>query len=203
MTDLNDESPLEKPDDVDVDTAAPGGPEEAQEAVQEELDPLERLEAEVARWRDLAMRSQADLDNYRKRMAREKTDAVRYANTALLETLLPILDSFSRGLEAARGEESSNIYQGMSMVLKQIEDFLKEHGVEAIPTRDTPFDPNLHEAIREDHSDEVPEGHIISEVRKGYRLKDRLLRASNIIVSKGPAGSAADPKARPQEKSNT
>ncbi len=154
------------------------------------VDPLVELRAEVARWQDLALRSQADLDNYRKRMAREKEDALRYANAALLEALLPVLDNFALGLDAARAEESSTIYRGMEMVRKQIGDFLADFGVEEIETAGAIFDPNLHEALGQDFSEDIPEGWIIHEHRKGYRLRDRLLRPSKVLVSKGPPQEA-------------
>lgn len=152
----------------------------------QEIDPVAVALAEIEKWRDLALRSQADLDNYRKRMAREKNDAILYANVSLLNSLLPVLDNFEMGLQAARQEnENGTIYQGFLMVRKQIEDFLAEQGVRPVPAAG-PFDPNQHEAVTQIHSDTVPEGEIVSELRRGYRLNDRLLRAANVIISKGP-----------------
>src|SRR5881397_770124 len=93
-------------------------------------DPMAGLQADLDRFRDLALRSQADFENYKKRAAREKEEAIKYANSALLERLIPIVDNFELGLEAARGDgENSPIFSGMSMVLKQLVDFLTEHGV--------------------------------------------------------------------------
>ena len=144
------------------------------------------FQAEAARFKDLAMRAQADLDNYRKRAVREKEDAIRYANTSLLEKLLPVLDNFELGLEAARSApDTASIIQGMSMVQKQLQDFLKAHGVEPIPAEGEVFDPGHHEAVAQEHSPAVPEGHVVRLLRKGYKLKDRLLRASSVTVSKG------------------
>ena len=146
------------------------------------------FEAEAARFKDLAMRAQADLDNYRKRAAREKEDSIRYANTSLLEKLLPVLDNFELGLEAARtAPDTASIIQGMTMVQKQLQDFLKAHGVEAVPAEGQVFDPSHHEAVAQELSPAVPEGHVVRLLRKGYKLKDRLLRASSVTVSKGAA----------------
>jgi molecular chaperone GrpE len=146
------------------------------------------FQAEAARFKDLALRAQADLDNYRKRAVRDKEDAIRYANTSLLEKLLPILDNFELGLEAARSApDTASILQGMSMVQKQLQDFLKAHGVEAVPAEGQVFDPGHHEAVAQEHSPGVPEGHVVRLLRKGYKLKDRLLRASSVTVSKGAA----------------
>jgi molecular chaperone GrpE len=145
-------------------------------------------QAEAARFKDLALRAQADLDNYRKRAVREKEESIRYANASLLEKLLPILDSFELGLEAARtAPDTSSVTQGMAMVQKQLQDFLRSHGVEAIPAEGKAFDPAHHEGVAHEHSTDVPEGHVVRQLRKGYKMKDRLLRASSVTVSKGAA----------------
>jgi molecular chaperone GrpE len=151
-------------------------------------DPVAGLQADLDRFRDLAMRSQADFENYKRRCAREKEEAIKYANTSLLEKLVSIVDHFELGLEAARGEggEKSPIYSGMSLVLKQLQDFLTENGLQPIDAVGQKFDPNLHEAIAHEPSDKVPEGVVIRQTRRGYRLKDRLLRPSAVVVSSGP-----------------
>src|SRR5438445_4190985 len=151
-------------------------------------DPVAGLQADLDRFRDLAMRSQADFENYKKRCAREKEDAIKYANASLLEKLVSIADHFELGLEAARGEgEKSPIYSGMSLVLKQLQDFLAENGLQPIEAVGQRFDPNLHEAIAHEPSNDVPEGLVIRQTRRGYRFKDRLLRPSAVVVSSGPA----------------
>jgi molecular chaperone GrpE len=151
---------------------------------------LQKLQAEAAKFRDLALRTQADLENFRKRMAREKEEAVRYANTGLMEKLLPVLDSFELGLQAARQVEGSEaLVQGFAMVEKQLQDFLRDHGVESVDALGQPFDPNLHEAVSQQHDEQTPEGMVLQQLRKGYKLKDRLLRPSTVIVSKGPAAA--------------
>jgi len=152
------------------------------------VDEMASMQADLDRFRDLAMRSQADFENYKKRCAREKEEAIKYANRGLLEKLVSIVDHFELGLEAARGEgEKSAIYSGMNLVLKQLQDFLVENGLQPIEAVGQKFDPNLHEAIAHQPSDEVPEEHVISQTRRGYRFKDRLLRPSAVVVSSGPA----------------
>jgi molecular chaperone GrpE len=154
----------------------------------DEDDPMAGLQADLDRFRDLAMRSQADFENYKKRCAREKEEAVKYANSSLLERLLPIVDNFELGLSAARGEgEKSPVYSGMNLVLKQINDFLSENGLQPIAAIGQKFDPNLHDAIAHEPSDAVPENHVIRQTRRGYRFKDRLLRPSSVVVSSGPS----------------
>lgn len=149
---------------------------------------LTRLQSQVEQYRDQALRTAADLENYRKRMLREKEEIVRYANSALLEKLLPILDNFELGLEAARvntAGSAAEIVNGLSMVQRQLADFLKENGVQAIEAEGTPFDPKWHEAIGQEANDSLPEGHIIKQLRRGYRLAERLLRPASVVVSKG------------------
>ena len=149
-------------------------------------DPTARLQADLDRFRDLALRSQADFENYKKRAAREKDEAIKYANSSLLERLVAIVDNFELGLEAAKGEgEQSPVYSGMTLVLKQLNDFLTENGLQPIEAEEKKFDPNLHEAIAHQPSDR-PEGTIIRQTRRGYRFKDRLLRPSQVVVSSGP-----------------
>ena len=144
------------------------------------------LQADLDRFRDLALRSQADFENYKKRCAREKEDAVKYANSSLLERLVAIVDNFELGLEAARDEsEQSPIYSGMTLVLKQLRGFLAENGLQAIEAEGKQFDPNLHEAIAHEPSEQFSEGTVIRQTRRGYRMKDRLLRPSSVVVSSG------------------
>jgi len=162
-------------------------PDEAAAAPAQEtaaLDPLEAALAEVTHWKDLAYRNAAELDNFRKRAARESQEARAYANADLMRSLFPILDNFEMGLEAARAEsEKSMIFMGMSMVQRQIADFLRDMGVIEIESLGKPFDPNLHEAMAQEIRADLPEGTILRVTRRGYKLKDRLLRAASVIVS--------------------
>ena len=149
-------------------------------------DEVARLQADLDRFRDLAMRSQADFENYKKRCAREKDEAVKYANRDLLERLVAIVDNFELGLSAAREEgEDSPIYSGLSLVLKQLNDLLADNGLEPVEAVGQKFDPNLHEAIAHEPSPAVPEETVIRQIRRGYRFKDRLLRPSTVVVSSG------------------
>lgn len=159
---------------------------------QEAQQPAEKDHAaEAEKFRDLAMRTAADFDNFRKRAAREKEDAIRFANNNLLEQLLPVLDNFELGMEAARSApDASGILQGLDMVGRQFRDFLASSGVEEIKTEGAAFDPNLMEAVGHEANDEIPEGQVLRQTRRGYKLRDRLLRPSSVFVSKGPEASA-------------
>ena len=146
------------------------------------------LAADLEKFRDLALRTAADFDNYRKRAAREKEDAIRYANNSLLEDLPPVIDNFELGLEAARSAPGADaILQGFGMVSRQLRDFLSSAGVEEVVTEDAEFDPNLMEAVGHEADDKVPEGRVLRQTRRGYKLRDRLLRPASVVVSKGPA----------------
>ena len=179
--------PVTEPEAEKKPTASPEQDEAAMPETTQLEDDADGLQADLDRFRDLALRSQADFENYKKRSAREKEEAIKYANSSLLERLIAIVDNFELGLEAARAEgEKSPIFSGMSMVLKQLMDFLADSGLQPIDATGQKFDPNLHEAIAHEPSDEVPEGTVVRQTRRGYRMKDRLLRPSSVVVSSGP-----------------
>ena len=159
---------------------------DARAAEQTEDSLLTQLQGDLERFRDLALRSQADFENFRKRAAREKDDAIKYANASFLERLIPILDNFELGLNAARANAAdSPILAGMDMVAKQLSEFLTSSGVEPVNGEGQHFDPNLHEAVAQEESAAVPEGFVIRQLRRGYKLRDRLLRPATVVVSKG------------------
>ena len=142
-------------------------------------------EAEALKWKEVAIRTAADLDNYRKRMARERSEDLRYARAGLIEELLPVFDNFSMGLQMAEQDQDSMIYKGMAMVKGQMQDFLTSQGIKEVPAEGV-FDPNFHEAVAEEEREGVAAGEILFVKRKGYMLHDRLLRAAAVIVAKGP-----------------
>ncbi len=160
---------------------------ESGEAV-DESDPAEAASAtdELSRWRETALRTAAEYDNYRKRCVKDREEFTRYANRSLLEELLPVIDNFEMGMQMAGQDSHSMIYIGMSMVKKQLDDFLSGQGVEAIPTAvGDAFDHNVHEAIQSEASGQ-PEGTILRVLRRGYNLRGRLLRPANVVVAAAP-----------------
>jgi molecular chaperone GrpE len=153
-----------------------------------EVDQLAELTGKIAELQDKLLRTQADFDNYRKRMAREKDEAVKYANADLLETILPVIDNFELGLQAAgNASDTKSILLGMQMVKTQLQRFLADCGVAEIETVGKKFDPHLHDALSQQESTEHEDGTIISQQRKGYKLKDRLLRPATVVVAHKPA----------------
>jgi molecular chaperone GrpE len=153
------------------------------------LDPWDELEADVAKWKELSLRTAAEMENLRKRTAREREEAIRYSNQRLLEELLPVIDNFEMGMQAASQDPTSMIYIGMDMVRKQLHEFLSSQGVEEIPTTGN-FDPNLHEAVAQEDCAAGEEGRILRITRRGYKLRDRLLRPAGVVVSKLPTPAA-------------
>ncbi len=163
----------------------PVAPEhESGEAV-DESNPEEAAAAtdELSKWRDAALRTAAEYDNYRKRCVKDREEFTRYANRGLLEELLPVIDNFEMGMQMAGQDTKSMIYIGMSMVKKQLDDFLAGQGVEPLKAEaGDMFDHNVHEAIQSEPSDQ-PEGTILRVLRRGYNLRGRLLRPANVIVA--------------------
>ena len=132
------------------------------------------------------LRAVADLENYRKRIAREKQDIIRSAAGCVVESLLPVLDNMKLGLKSAENHpEAKEVTSGFKMVDDQLKKSLSEQGLEELTPNGETFDPNLHECISHQPSNEVAEDHIIETVRAGYRLNERLLRAASVIVSSG------------------
>jgi molecular chaperone GrpE len=153
----------------------------------EMLQETVKLAAQAAELKDRLLRAQAEWDNSRKRILKEKEDAVRYASENFLERLLPVLDNFEMGMQAAQtATDAKSIAQGLEMVLAQFQQVLKDAGVEIVDAVGHPFDPHRHEALGHHESDEHPEGHVMMQMRKGYKLKDRLLRPASVFVAKTP-----------------
>ena len=162
------------------------------EILEEEAQAAETFETEMMKWRDTAMRTAAEYDNYRKRMAKDKEEILRYANQRLFEELLPIIDNFDMGMMAASADTSSMIYIGMNMVKKKLDEFLTSNGVTAIePKPGDMFDVHREEALQSEPSDE-PAGTILRVIRKGYMLKDRLMRPANVVVATHPEENTDD-----------
>lgn len=134
----------------------------------------------------LYLRAMADLENFRKRVSKDKQDLIKMANATIFEALLPVIDNMKLGLQAAQTHsEGAEITKGFDMVLEQFKQVLEENGLKEIASENGLFDPNLHESISYQASDTIPEDHIIQTIRTGYTLNDRLIRAANVIVSSG------------------
>ncbi|HTY85997.1 MAG TPA: nucleotide exchange factor GrpE [Candidatus Acidoferrum sp.] len=156
---------------------------------------LEELKARATKadehW-DRLLRTTADLENFKKRAARERLEAAQSAAAALLQRLLPVLDHFEMAQSAAQttGAPPANLESlraGIAMIQQQLKSILAETGLEEIDASGKPFDPKLHEAVSQMATADAPEGQVVQQLRKGYRLRDRLLRPAAVIVAKKPA----------------
>ena len=158
-----------------------------------ELDPIKILEKdlldaknELTEQKDKFVRLQAETDNFRKRLSREKEEFSQYANERLFKELLPIFDNFERAL----GDPSNDIKslkEGLEMILKQFSSFLEKERVEPIEAIGEKFDPMIHEVLTSEESSEHEENTIISQFVKGYTINNRVIRPSQVVISKKPS----------------
>jgi molecular chaperone GrpE len=181
--------------DVEVKNDSAASAENAEPVVPAQLKPeqIEELKQRASKadeFKDNWLRTAADLENYRKRAARERSEAIQFANVALIQKILPVLDNFDMAQAAAQNSQDktiSSLQSGVAMIQKQLRELLVEAGLEEIDATGKPFDPTLHEAISQQETAEVPEGNVVQQMRKGYKLRDRLLRPAAVIVAKKPA----------------
>jgi molecular chaperone GrpE len=179
------------PEPESASTAAPtgNGPLEPDNGSAAAGEPLEQLKKERDDYRDQLLRCRADFANYQKR-AKQQADADRvYAVGSLAKDLLDPLDNLTRAVDHLRASGVEGITAGLDMVQKQLLDVLAKHGVEPIQAMGKPFDPNLHDALVQQPTADHPEGTVVSELSKGYKIHDRVLRPSKVAVSTRPASS--------------
>jgi len=179
-------------------------PDEPGAEEEEELPPptpgehkeLRQQAAKAEEYYDRLQRQVAEADNLRKRLAKEKQDAIRYANESLIEELLPTMDSFEMAISAARDSDDNaidSLKTGIEMVYTQLRRTLEEVGVTEIDAVGQAFDPSQHEAVSRRKTDEAEEGTVLEQTRKGYRLRDRLLRAASVVVAAPPEDKEEEP----------
>ena len=148
---------------------------------------MERLRSAAAEADKRVLQAQAEAENFRKRMRRDFEDQVKFASTDLIVDLLQVRDNLNRAIDAAQsGEQGSGLLEGVAMVIKQMDDVLGKHGVVEIPAEGEVFDPNVHEAISQIPSD-VESGKVAHVAVSGFKLHDRVIRPSQVVVSTGPA----------------
>ena len=177
-----------------AETANEPGPADVRGRDDEEL---ERLAVEARDMRSLAQRKQAEFENYRRRIERERAETAKYAAADVIKELLPVLDNLERAMEAAKAspsEGASQLKEGVEIICKQFRDTLDKLGLTEVDAEDAHFDPHVHEAVGRVETDEHPEGTVVTVLQKGYFFKDRLLRPSMVSVAlpKSPAASPED-----------
>jgi molecular chaperone GrpE len=162
-------------DNADGATVTPEQPVTADQLKQELKVAVER-----------ALRAQAELENFRKRVYRDTEQQLKFASMGILKDMLEVADNLQRALDAAVQADSTGIVaQGIQMVQSQLQTVLVKHGCQPIEALGKPFDPNYHEALTQMPSAEQPAGNILQELRKGYMLHDRVVRPSQVILSSG------------------
>jgi molecular chaperone GrpE len=171
------------------DTAVAGADDETREEAPLTADELAKLKEQAAKaqenW-DRLLRLNADFDNFKKRTAKDRLEAIKFANEDIIERLLPVLDNFEAALAAGNNADASSVgslLTGVKMILGQLKGVVTDAGLEEIDAQGKPFDPVIHEALSQEPSDEIEEGHVLKQMRKGYKLRDRLLRPASVVVS--------------------
>ena len=157
---------------------------------------------EIDLWKDAFKRAQADLVNYRKRTDEERQTLVKYGNERLLVKILPILDEFSMALNHNQPDETESAwFNGIRLIHRKLQGIIESEGVTSIDTKGKAFDPLEHEAIAQQESDAYEENHVIDIIREGYKLHGRVLRPTQVVVSKKP-NPRQESKAHTEEKEN-
>ena len=147
---------------------------------------IESLQEQLKQANDRVLRAQAELENFRKRARRDLEEQRQYANLPLVSDLIPAFDNLDRAVEAAEQNENATVLlEGVKMVAVQIHSILQQYNCRRVPAVGGEFDPNVHEAIAQEPSEDVPAGNITREVRVGYQLHDRVIRPSQVMVSTG------------------
>jgi molecular chaperone GrpE len=157
----------------------------------EEIEALRAKAAKADENYDRLLRVSADFDNYKKRAARERLDAIKYANENLLERLVPVLDTFDMAMQAVNSPQGASmdaLKTGVSMIHSQLKGVLSDAGLQELDASGQKFDPNLHEAVSHQESADVPEGNVLQQLRRGYKLQGKLIRPATVIVAR-KAGS--------------
>ncbi|XXF77377.1 nucleotide exchange factor GrpE [Myxococcaceae bacterium GXIMD 01537] len=181
---------------------APEAPSAELAAARQELEALRaQLEFSQSKGREMmerikesherALRSQADLENFRKRAQKEKDEVQKFGSERLLRDLFPVMDNLDRALEAAdKAPDLASFLKGVAMTRKSFEDALARHGVKTFSAKGEAFDPRLHEAIQQVETADVPAGHVVQEVVRGFMLNERLVRPALVVVARAPAAPA-------------
>ena len=155
-----------------------------------EVDQLAQLEAEIEKYKDVALRAEAEMQNLRRRAERDVRNAHKFGAERLLQNLLPVLDSLEKAIEtseAAGPEEHDPQLEGIKLCSKLFIDVLTKEGIEALDPQGEPFDPNLHEALSMIENPDLEPNSVMTVIQKGYRLNERLVRPAKVMVSKAPS----------------
>lgn len=156
-----------------------------EDSLEKEVEEGGQKESQVSL--DKLLRLQAEFENYRKRLEKEKFEFLKFANEGIIKELVKVVDNFERAVNSTSGTQDFKVlHQGVEMILKQIQDVLKERGLNKIEAVGTLFDPLKHEAIAEVITEEHPDHLVVEELQKGYMLNGRVIRPASVRVAKRP-----------------
>jgi len=159
----------------------------------EEFQGLKEKAEKSAEYFDRLLRIQADFDNYKKRLERERIGFIKFGNEEIIVEILKILDDFERAVAAGKSKHDFDIlYKGVELISKDLKEFLKQKGLKEIEATGRPFDPHAHEAMMQEERGDCPENHVVEEFQKGYTLNGRVIRPSKVKVAKKPKGKEQD-----------
>lgn len=153
---------------------------------------LGELERDVAQLRDFLMRKQAEFENYRKRVERERQEFAAYAAAELMREILPVVDNLERALSYPEAGSENRLREGVEITYRQFQEVLRKAGLREVDALSLAFDPHVHEAVEPVETAEHAEGTVVEVLQKGYRIGDRLLRPALVKVAKAPE-SATEP----------
>jgi molecular chaperone GrpE len=179
--DLEHELPPGDADQAQPETSSPGKQMAEVSGLEAEL---QKVKAERDTLLDRLARAQAEFENARRRAAKEQQDFRDFALADTIKTLLPVLDSFERALQAK--SEGGDFRTGVELIYKQFQDVLSKLGIQPVAAKGQPFDPRVHEAIEMVETSDVPDHEVLEEWQRGYKYKDRLLRPAMVRVAKNP-----------------
>ena len=165
----------------------PRDPEEIEATIGLYEGKIAELESALAEAKEKYLRLAADFDNYKKRMRQEQLDTLQHASAELIHRLLPVLDDLQNVLEHKPEGVDESWVKGLELSVRKLEEALGTHGLQPIDAVGARFDPKLHEAIGHEESTEHPEDTVVSELRRGYRVRDRVVRPALVKVSRRPA----------------
>ncbi|RJP23536.1 MAG: nucleotide exchange factor GrpE [Candidatus Abyssobacteria bacterium SURF_5] len=182
---------IEREQEEEPAVGAEGAPEELQSSEPAKVETMGMTPEEVAKiaqekeeYYDRLLRTQADFDNYRKRIQKEQASLIKYGAENVLREILPVVDNLERAVDSARkhGDSNFQLREGIELVLAQLRETLGRLGVKPVESVGAPFDPNKHDALIRVHAPDAPEGVVVDEIRKGYYLHDKVLRPAQVTV---------------------
>ncbi len=200
MTQASREAQKDQPDELKKGTVPDAADSQDQQqapafdpqtaTVEQWLAVLEGKDTEISQLKDRVLRMSAEMENTRKRLERERTESVNFANECIIRDLLPIIDNLERALEhAGKDVTADSLTEGVAITLKSFRDTLARFGCTSFEANGIAFDPNYHEAVMQEESGDHPENTVLRELQKGYLLHNRLLRPAMVVVSKASSGA--------------